>query len=773
MDGLESFAQCQVTGIVADYENMISSLYLALIGSLVLAATTCGTVAAQRPDQRPTDPAQDAYLDQTARRLILGVKEARDTASSTIDSYTALIRERMGIEVPGVRRNWPSMHGERTIRVRWSREERDVVHVLGARFTVLGVEGTSPSGGLATERFAIDPMADPFRFGFAVFVESQAGEATVVRSPLESGSELYYQFRSGDTISIQLSDGHTVHVVSVTVIPRYPSIRHVAAMMWIDPESFGVARVAYRLAEKIDRELSWEPRRDGRWGLLPRVDIGPLDASDSALASKTPTSPPSLFDRVLNGVLNNSVPRFELDLSTVIADYALWEERHWLPRSVRMKGYATLGEGITATGVATPSIPVWNDWTLEIEDIRARGAEAAVGTPATATEAVRLWRQPGDIVLGEFALADPGEAMQIIPTDWGTMAISTLLPPPYWEDDQGVDDSTLDAIESDLAAIGTGRGGDQGSAPSPWIFDPPVKTLRLLRYNPVEHISVGTRLRRDFSWGRAALTTRIGTAGLEVPDIDLTLQRDYPNRRVLVSLYRALRYIDLGGRGTDKPGLYVNGDATDFHWARGAAIRFLPRAGERNWLSLDLFAEQDAYNVADSSRNRFGAAVAWQPWWNNLGSKTFGGGGGVNLRAAAGDNPHVRALIEGAVLIQLPARLSLGLQTGWARVWGDPALQDHWRIGATGDWLRGHEGTVRATRIQMARVDVQRLVRFFRLSVFGDWASAAGDDYYAWGVGLVLMGGGMRLDLARGMRWGSEGALDAGWQFHLLGDAFF
>lgn len=753
-------------------QNVMSHPYMRLIRSLVLAAITCGTVAAQRPDPRPPDPAQDAYLDETARRLMLGAKAARDTASSTIDSYTALIRERMDIEFPGVRRNRPWMHGERTIRVRWSREEADLVHVLGARFGQFGIEESDPLGGLGTERFAIDPLADPFHFGFAVFVELQAAEATV-RSPLESDSELYYQFRSGDTISIQLSDGHTLQVVSVTVIPRYPSIRHVSAMMWIDPESFGIARVAYQLAKQIDREISWQLRRGGRWSLGPHVDIGPLDASDSALVSKAPTSPPTLFDRVINGVLNNSVPRLELDLSTVVADYAVWEERHWLPRSVRMKGYATAGEGITATGVATPSIPVRNDWTLEIEDIRARGAEAAVGTPATATEAVRLWRQPGDIVLGEFALADPGETVRIIPTNWETIATNNLLPPPFWEEYQGVNDNTLDAITSDLAAISTGLGGDQGSARSPWIFDPPVKTLRLLRYNPVERMSVGTRLRRDFAWGRAALTTRIGTARLELPDIELTLQRDHPNRRVLVSFYRALRHIDPGGRGTDKPAFYVTGDATDFNWARGAAIRFLPPAGERNWLSLDLFAEQDNYNVTDSTRNRFGAALAWEPWWNSFALGAFGGGGSVNLRAAAGDNAHVRALIEGAALIQLPARMSLGLQTGWAQVWGDPALQDRWRIGATGDWLRGHEDAVRATRVQMARVDLQRLISFFRLSVFGDWASAAGDDFYALGAGLVFMDGAMRLDLGRGMRWGREGALNPGWRLHVLGDAFF
>ncbi len=62
-----------------------------------------------------------------------GLKAARDTARLTTDSYTALVRERLGAEMPTLRRNRPYMHGERTVRVRWSRDEPAIVHVLGAR----------------------------------------------------------------------------------------------------------------------------------------------------------------------------------------------------------------------------------------------------------------------------------------------------------------------------------------------------------------------------------------------------------------------------------------------------------------------------------------------------------------------------------------------------------------------------------------------------------------------------------------------------------------
>ena len=284
---------------------------------------------------------------------------------------------------------------------------------------------------------------------------------------------------------------------------------------------------------------------------------------------------------------------------------------------------------------------------------------------------------------------------------------------------------------------------------------------------------MGTRVQRDFGWGRTALTARVGTARLELPDIGFTVQRSHPSHRMLISFYRALRDAEPRERGAGTPGLYVTGDAADFHWSHGAAIRFLPPAGERDWLSLRVFAEQDADIVTDARRNRVGTAVAWRPWWGGVQSGSFGGGGRASVLAKAGDNPHVRALVEGALVIPLPSRLSLGIQAGAARVWGEPAPQDLWSIGGSGSWVRGHAEVVGASRIQMAKLDLQRPISFLRLSVFADWASARGDNLYAVGGGLVFMHGILRVDVARGLRWGREGGLDAVLRLHLLEDTFF
>ncbi len=804
---------------------------LLLAALLLLPTTPPGTASAQTPDSPPGDTlataaTQDAYLDETARHLVRGVKAARDTARLEIDAYTALIRERMAMDAPAVRRDRPWVNGERVTRVRWSREEPDVAHVLGSRFRDPGVGPNDPPGyfsGLQSERFATDPRADPFLFAAGALGADSDVASRMILSPLAPDSERHYQFRSGDTTSVQLGDGRTVGAVAVTVIPRVRSIQLLSAMMWIEPESMAVVRVAYRLAKPVNREISWQLRRGGRWAVGVSVAVGPADAdaaapaTDSAQAadppmaadssvsadsarSRTPPRRNTLFDRLLNGTINNLMPPLELDITTVVADYTLWDFRHWLPRRVFWEGHMGADEHPGPSGVPPPAIPTTITWDIEIEDILERGAEPAPGTPATAAEALDIWRQQEDSVTGDVDAQDPGEIVTITPADRAALALSELLPPNLWEERPvGFDEEAIAEIASTLAEIGTGEGGDPALAASPWVFHPPGKTLWLLRYNPVEWVSTGTRLRRDFSWGRAAATVRIPTRRFQAPDVQLTLLRDQPNRRLQLSFYRALRGGGIGAGGLGRsPGAFVtSGDSTDFYWSRGVSLRVLPGRGERYRMSLRFFAESDA-DVASSGdpgdggevgsggeagvggeaeggavRNRGGVAATWRPWWGGVTPRSLGGGGWAEIRTTLGDYPHVRAGVTGALSIPLAGDYSMGLEAGGAHVWGDPAPLDLWSLGGTGRWLRGHKGNLGSSGIWRGRVDLQRPVSFVRLSLFADWASAGGEDFYAVGAGVTFMNGMSRLDLAQGLPVGRDGRPRAVLRVHLLGDALF
>ncbi len=149
--------------------------------------------------------------------------------------------------------------------------------------------------------------------------------------------------------------------------------------------------------------------------------------------------------------------------------------RHWLPRSVTWRGDMSVMEGVTAAGIAPLPVPAMIDWTLEIEDIRERGAEAAPGTPATAEAAVRLWRQEGDSISRALTEAEPGETVTITPADREALTESDLLPPTVWDENRGVDAATIERIAAELASIGTGEGGDRADAPSPGSSTPPAR----------------------------------------------------------------------------------------------------------------------------------------------------------------------------------------------------------------------------------------------------------------------------------------------------------
>ncbi|MYJ11882.1 MAG: hypothetical protein F4086_16345, partial [Gemmatimonadetes bacterium] len=581
-----------------------SASAISLLFSFV-AATAHGATAAQEADTA-------AYLDETARRLVLGVKAARDTARLGIDSYTGLTRERVNFQAPALRRDRPWVNGERTTRIRWSRTEPSVVHVVGSRLRHPGIGPNDRHQffpGLGLDRYAANPLWDPFVLGATDAAEAGEG-GTLIRSPLGSDAERYYQYRSDDTLSVQLADGRSIDVVAVTVIPRIRSIRLVSAIMWVDRESFNLVRVASRPAKRVDSELSWQLRHDNGWSLgLAITADDPGTDQDSARAR------PGIFERVVSGAINGLMAPLELDITAMVVDYGLWELKHWLPRSVALEAHMTVRMDDGADADVVPTMPVAFDWTLEIEDIRERGAEAPAGTPATAVEALERWQQPGDSIEGDLESADPDDAITITPEDRAALTESTLLPPTIWEDRSGpVDPELLAGIASDLAAIGTGEGGPAEEEASTWFLEPPVMTLRLLRYNPVEGVSVGTRVLRDFGRSRVLFTTRLATRDLAIPDMDLTFQRDRPGHRLWLSAYRDLRSgeLDAGGGGGSLGAILTEADSTAFHWSTGASLRILPGGGQRNWLSLTVFGERDTEIDTGVQRDRFGASMGWR-----------------------------------------------------------------------------------------------------------------------------------------------------------------
>lgn len=723
-----------------------------LLAVLLAVALPHGGAAQIRVPESP-DSLPHTYLDETARRLILGARAARDTARLAIDSYTALIRERMIVEWPSYTRSRPLVSGEQVSRIRWARGEPTVVRLLGLRMKpAYATERWLPE----TARYGADPLRDPFSFGIAALSGGRGAGQDLLLSPLDPEAEKHYRFSSGDTIAVALPGGRSVRVVEVTAMPRLRTVRLVAAILWIEPVSFGLARVAFRLGKRFDSEIAWRLRTGGRWrpGLTLTVPTADMER-DTSLAGPGAAAPDGVFSRLVNALYDGLVPPMAFDIKAVVADYQLWDLRHWLPRAVRWEGYFGNDQDADPSGLPPPVAPMTIDWAFEVEHIRDRGAVADPESEA------------------------PGEIVVIVPHDREPLEASALLPPPIGEAEMGgaVSEDAFARIEAELAAIVPdehARGPDVGGAASPWTFYPPFKTLWLLRYNAVQGLAVGTRVVRDLGWGRAALTVHVGARQPGTPDYALTLMaRTSPRLRVQGSLYRRLGGVSV--LPDDPGGYFVRGeDAGDYFRATGASVHLLPGAGQRDWLSLRVFAEREAPVAAGPGRDRFGAQADWKPWWGAISRGAVGGGGRLSLRHVAGDSPHVKAMVTGALATPLGGGFSLGLEAGGARVWGSPESQDLWPLAATGTWLRGHLGVARAATVWRGRVDVRRRLRFAGVSVFGDWASGDGSDHVAVGIGLALFEGMMRLDLARGLNLGSPGLAEPSRaRLHVRADSFF
>ena len=345
---------------------------------------------------------------------------------------------------------------------------------------------------------------------------------------------------------------------------------------------------------------------------------------------------------------------------------------------------------------------------------------------ASAADVLAEWRSDSDSIEGDVASGDPGETVTIIPRDRRALADAEWLPPPAWTDNSGnIASPDIAEMGAWLDEIDASGGSDADLEPSPWVFHPPLWTLRLLRTNVVEGFSAGTRLHRYFAWGSAVATLRVGTKRAE-PDAELTFERDHPGLRLRASVYHSLRAATAAeGLGTFSGGL-DGGETSDFHVASGASPRLLPPRDNREWISARLFAERHTELVSGARTSRWGAALRWRPWWGGDPVRSVNGGGDVWVDGWLGDNESVRAAATGALVVPLPGYWSAALEAGVAHIWGAPAPH----------------------------------------------------DLYSTGAGLVVMDGLMRVDLARGLASRPDlvdggDPLAPGWRVHLRGDAFF
>ena len=102
------------------------------------------------------------------------------------------------------------------------------------------------------------PLRDPFSLFVVSGLSARAEDSWFVPSvtPLDKEAEEFYQFRSGDTISVQFAGG-SVQAVSVTAHPRAQHLGLVFAVLWIRARNLrgGADHLSARKAHRLGVQL--------------------------------------------------------------------------------------------------------------------------------------------------------------------------------------------------------------------------------------------------------------------------------------------------------------------------------------------------------------------------------------------------------------------------------------------------------------------------------------------------------------------------------------
>ena len=491
--------------------------------------------AAQRDSARarriPVTPEllRTAFDDQAARSLLQRARDARMSQDSSIVAYDATAFQRIsaGLGIRRFGRERLLFRREEATRVRWQRGEGAVIDVLGSR-------SAAPNGrnGLnvqvdvdgSTGSLPYYPGQETLWIG-SELAKREVNDREVVH-PLAVGSEAYYRYSSGDSVTVRLQNGRTIQLRELRVRPREPKWNLAVGSLWFDTDNAQLVRAVYRLSVPIEI-----------WDVVKDVDD---DGED------------------VPGWVKAMVNPLRATVTAVTVEYGLEAGRFWLPRLQAMEANAE---------VAFMRVPVRFEQTYryasvnaELDSLPAIPTEAEVAARRTADS---LWRDSVQALpaaqrdsarkarrLARRSQCDSAEVRQSttgrfdgalpvlvrIPCDTAVLVNSAALPGSIYEPgeqlfDQRMQDALVDAALS-LS--------DQAH----WSPQPPVIRYGwgdgLLRYNRVEGLSPAVSATAQLGAGYTALAlARIGVADWQ-PNAELSLSRSDGRRTLGVGVYRRL-----------------------------------------------------------------------------------------------------------------------------------------------------------------------------------------------------------------------------------------
>ena len=196
-----------------------------------------------------------AFRDREARTLLLRARDARMQQDSSLTAYDASAYQRLsvGIGFRAVGRNRMLFRTENASRVRWSRRGGVLIDIKGQRSvfpSATDQEGEVNMDGASPVPYY--PGRDALWIGSGSGIaKSEVDERELVH-PLALGAEAYYRYATGDSLTITLSDGLAIRLRELRIEPRRPEWKLSVGSFWFDMSSGQLVRAVYRLAVPLD-----------------------------------------------------------------------------------------------------------------------------------------------------------------------------------------------------------------------------------------------------------------------------------------------------------------------------------------------------------------------------------------------------------------------------------------------------------------------------------------------------------------------------------------
>jgi hypothetical protein len=703
-----------------------------------------------------------AFKDPASREILLLARRARTTQDSALQSYDATTYQRMsaGMGFTKFGRDRLAFRTEEATKVQWRRGVGAYVDVTGSR-TVVPIAGQSAHVRMGG---SISPI--PYYPGSeTLWIGSGAAKGTVdenqgIVHPLAEGSEAYYTYSTGDSVTFRLPDGKSIRLRELQVRPRTPKWNLAVGSLWFDLSGGQLVRAAYRMSVPMDIKAVAEEDDSSSFQDVPAL-IKPM-----------------LFPMTAS-------------ISAIGVEYGLYQGRFWLPRVQVLEGGANVsfmrvpfkleqkfqydqvnaGEKLAAIVVPGDSGRTSRDMSVTVGE--PTHSDSAPASRRTARRKA-ICDSVGVITSVRQSRNNPNPVMVRVPCDSLKLANSPDLPASiYDKGDDVFSGEEMDALVSQALSMGA----QPGFAPQPIRGQ-----MENLRYNRIEGLSVGGRLDQTIGAGYSLFATgRIGIADRE-PNAELNVSRSDLRRTLSITAYNRLTSAsDWGhpfGLGASISAFVFGRDEGFYYRASGIELGASPDQPGTSALTWSLFAEQErtaiqktTISLADlvfgstfepnfeayrsvflGGRTRHTSTFGLDPQgfrlftdtrlesaWADTGAY---GRGAVDVTASHG-------IGNGAAAITLAAGSSVGVM---------PA-QRFWYLGGT-QTVRGQRpGLETGNAVWLARAEVAHGVGVVRPVVFADFGWAG--DRNAWsriglpmsgaGAGMSLLDGLIRFDVARGI----------------------